>query len=108
MIQMMTSHSMINLSLVITPCLFSMCSPSPLHPSRLPSSLQCSLLSQIFDQLHLPSRTLFGQVWSPQLSPHPCSPLVFLSSVSPTSSHSCLWSNIYIYIYNSSQYLKSS
>src|SRR5882672_6135787 len=96
---MMTSHSMIDWSLVITPCLFStfpasrpLCSPLPLHPSRLPSSLQCSLLSQVFDQLHLPSRTLFSQVWSPRLSLHPCSPLVFLSSASPTSSHSCLWS----------------
>src|SRR5882672_525825 len=95
----MTSHLMIDWSSVITPCLFStsleshpLCSPSPLHPSHLLSSLQCSLLSQVFDQLHLPSRTLFGQVWSPRLSPHPCSPLVFLSSTSPMSSHSCLWS----------------
>src|SRR5882672_3242178 len=113
-IWMMTSHSMISSSSIITPWLFSMspasclsCSSSILYTSRLPSSPQC----------FLPSRVLVTSIFRPKpssvnLVSTPFAPshflLIFLSSASPMSSHSHLWSKKKNFFYDGSQYLKSS
>src|SRR5882672_9252791 len=102
-IRTMTSHSMISSSSFITPWLFSTspascpsCSSSILYTSRLPSSPQCFLPSQVsVTSIFRPEPSSVNLVFTPFAPSH--FSLVFLSSAYPTSSHSHLWSKKKIY-----------